>query len=77
MGDILPSVVSSLIMFFLVFLINFCEVSDMLKIILQCTSGILIYTVTSALVNNQMVKGIWSLILHRLKNFKPNEDVHF
>lgn len=73
MSDILPSVVSSLIMFLLVFLINFCGISDILKIILQCSTGMLIYILISTLINNQMVKGIWILILHRFKNFNAKK----
>lgn len=73
-GDLLPSVVCSLIMFVFVFLINFCVLNDILKIILQFTSGILIYILTSALINNQIVKGIWRLIVHHLKNLNSKKD---
>lgn len=67
MRDILPSVICSLIMFVIVYLINFCEFNDILKLILQCTTGILIYILISTLINNQMVKGMWNLMLQRLK----------
>lgn len=67
MKDILPSVVSSLIMFAIVCLINFCEFNDIFKLILQCTTGVLVYILISGLINKQIVKEIWKLILQRLK----------
>ncbi|MBO7309869.1 MAG: lipopolysaccharide biosynthesis protein [Clostridia bacterium] len=73
MSDILPNVIMSLIMFVLVYLINFIPMNTVLLLIVQVIAGATIYTLLSVITKNKEFAYIKNRFIEIFDNFKKRK----